>query len=81
MPNSGTSFGVSDPDLAFADPRYSHGAIVLAAGNHQISVFTDQSCCGGGGAYLRASVPGSGTVTCRYAPPLPQQPTVLKTEI
>ena len=64
VPNTGTDFGVTDPNLAYADANYSHGAAMLGAGNHEIEVFNVQGCCqGGGGAYLRlATVPEPGTL-------------------
>ena len=61
-PISGNPNSLSNPDLAFASPDYSHGAIVLAAGNHQISVFNTVGCCGRGGAYLQVTVPEPGTL-------------------
>jgi hypothetical protein len=57
--------GTSDPDLAFADPLYSHGQILLGAGFHTIDVFANVSPFGGGGAYLQvitARVPEPGTL-------------------
>ena len=42
----------SNPDVAYADPCYSHGSITLAAGSHSIDVFAHDSPFGGGGAYL-----------------------------
>jgi hypothetical protein len=63
IPNTGIDFGVTDPDAAFADARYSHGSIILGAGAHDITVFNLQGCCGGGGAYLNVQVPEPGTLT------------------
>jgi len=56
--------GVSDPDAAFADPLYSHGSILLAAGLHSIDVFANASPFGGGGAYLQviSAVPEPATL-------------------
>jgi hypothetical protein len=55
--------GVSDPDAAFADPLYSHGSILLAAGLHSIDVFANASPFGGGGAYLQViAVPEPATL-------------------
>jgi len=42
--------------VAFADPTYSHGDALLAAGVHSITIRVDNSPFGGGGAYLRADV-------------------------
>jgi hypothetical protein len=47
---------VTNPDLAWLDPGYSKGAILLAPGAHTINVFVRDSPYGGGGAYLRADV-------------------------
>jgi hypothetical protein len=46
------SADVTDPDLAFADPTYSHGSAILGAGAHSIQIFTGNSPFGGGGAYM-----------------------------
>lgn len=58
--------GISDPDLAFADPAYSHGQILLGGGFHTIDVFASASPFGSGGAYLQVitarGVPEPGTV-------------------
>jgi hypothetical protein len=62
IPNTAIDFGVTNPDAAYADARYSHGHIVLGAGAHDISVFNLQGCCGGGGAYLDVRVPEPGTL-------------------
>lgn len=52
-PVVGTSPGsVTDPDLAFADPLYSSGSIVLGPGSYDIRIFVDASPWGGGGAYM-----------------------------
>jgi hypothetical protein len=51
---------VSNPDLAFADPGYSHGSLLLAAGSYSINILVNYSPWSGGGAYLEvetASVP------------------------
>jgi len=41
------------PDLAFADPSYSHGSFFLGAGAHSITMSALANPYGGGGAYLR----------------------------
>jgi hypothetical protein len=46
------SGSVSDPDLAFADPTYSHSWVLLGAGAHSVDVFAAASPHGAGGAYL-----------------------------
>lgn len=51
-------FGVSDPDLAFADPSYSHASIVLGPGSHSVNVFAASSPFGSGGAYLEVESAG-----------------------
>jgi hypothetical protein len=43
---------VKNPDLAFADPIYSHHSLLLAAGIYNIDVYANQSPFGVGGAYL-----------------------------
>jgi len=43
---------VSDPDVAFADPLYSHGVITLLPGSYTVDIFTAASPFGGGGAYV-----------------------------
>jgi hypothetical protein len=43
---------VSNPDIAFADPTYSHGSAILGAGAHSIEIFAASSPFGGGGAYM-----------------------------
>jgi hypothetical protein len=53
-----SSGSVGDPDVAFADPLYSHDSILLSAGSYTIDVLANASPWGGGGAYLQArSVP------------------------
>lgn len=47
------SGSVTDPDLAFADPNYSHLVVGLAAGAHTADVFLNASPWGGGGAYFQ----------------------------
>jgi len=42
----------TDPDLAFADPLYSSGSILLAAGAHAINIFNTSGPVSGGGAYM-----------------------------
>lgn len=55
---------VTDPDLAFADPAYSHAIVSLSPGPHTVDVFAHDSPFGGGGAYLevQAVVPEPGTL-------------------
>jgi hypothetical protein len=43
---------VSNPDLAFADPLYSHASVMLNPSSYSINVFAHASPFGGGGAYL-----------------------------
>jgi len=45
---------VTDPNLAFADPTYSHGSVELGAGSYTVDIFANQSPYGGGGAYVEA---------------------------
>jgi hypothetical protein len=53
---------VTDPDLAWADPGYSKGSILLAPGAYTVEVFVRDSPFQGGGAYLRVdAVPEPGT--------------------
>ena len=42
----------SDPNLAFANPCYSHGSLLLGPGSYNIDVFVRDSPFGSGGAYL-----------------------------
>lgn len=44
--------GVTDPNLAFADPAYSHGSIYLNPGTYTVDVFALDSPYGSGGAYV-----------------------------
>jgi hypothetical protein len=48
--------GTTDPDVALASPRYSHGVFRLGAGSHALDIQTVQSPIGGGGAFLRVDV-------------------------
>lgn len=41
-----------NPDLAFADPGYSHGSWLLGPGSHDVDVFALASPYNAGGAYL-----------------------------
>ncbi len=55
----------ADPDIAYASSTYGHGSAVLGAGNHEITVFTNATPGGSGGAYLRvdtAAVPEPATL-------------------
>ena len=56
--------GTGDPALAFADPQFSHGQILLGAGFHTVDVFANASPFNGGGAYLQviSAVPEPGTL-------------------
>lgn len=49
---------VEDPDLAFADPTYSSGQLVLPPGDYSVEIFTQISPFGSGGAFLRVSRTG-----------------------
>ena len=42
----------TNPDLAYADPLYSHGSWLLAAGSYSVDIFANTSPSGGGGAYV-----------------------------
>jgi hypothetical protein len=44
---------IVDPDVAYADPTYSHGVFSLAAGYHAITIQVTVSPFEGGGAFLR----------------------------
>jgi hypothetical protein len=44
---------IVDPDVAFADSTYSHGAFVLAPGSHAITIRAIVNPFAGGGAWLR----------------------------
>ena len=46
-----------NPDLAFADPSYSHSSVLLGIGPHTIDVFAAHSPYGSGGAYLEVVTP------------------------
>jgi hypothetical protein len=52
---------VQDPNLAFADPTYSHGSANLAAGVYSVNVTVNTAPFGEGGAYLQVVSSGSGT--------------------
>ena len=63
--------GISDPDLAFADARYSHYSVILAPGAHSIHVTMLQSPLATGGAYLEVeSVPEPASVSAIDSPAL-----------
>ncbi len=42
----------TDPDLAFADSRFSHAEIAVAAGSHTVNIFAYTSPHGGGMAFF-----------------------------
>ena len=42
----------TNPDLAYADPLYSHGSWFLGAGNYSVDIFANTSPVGAGGAYV-----------------------------
>lgn len=44
---------ISDPDLALANPAFSHGFFAVGAGAHSIGVVASTSPYNGGGAYIR----------------------------
>lgn len=44
--------GSSNPDLAWADPLFSHGSAILGAGSHSITIFAAASPHGTGAAYM-----------------------------
>jgi hypothetical protein len=46
------SSSTTDPNVAFADPTYSHGSITLGAGVYSVDIFTNTSPYQGGGAYV-----------------------------
>ncbi len=48
--------GTSDPDIAFADPTFSHGSFQVGGGNHAITIQAIDSPFGSGGAFLRADL-------------------------
>lgn len=51
----------TDPDLAFADPTYSSGQVLLGPGSYQVDISTLLSPFDGGGAYMRVvSAPDGG---------------------
>jgi hypothetical protein len=45
--------GVTDPDAALADSRYSHGVFFLPAGAHSIDIQVTDSPFGSGDAFIR----------------------------
>ena len=47
----------TDPDVAFADPLYSHASFQLGGGNHSITIQAFNSPFGGGGAFFRVLAP------------------------
>ena len=49
---AGGGGSTQDPDLAFADPNYSHASWLLGAGSHTVDVYALASPGGSGGAYL-----------------------------
>jgi hypothetical protein len=51
---------VTDPNIAFADPTYSHGSALLAAGVYSVNVTEANAPFGEGAAYLQV-VSSSGT--------------------
>ena len=51
---------VQDPNLAFADPTYSHGSALLPAGVYSVNVTMNTVPFGQGAAYLQVVSSGSG---------------------
>lgn len=65
VPDLDPDIETSDPDVAFADSRYSHASVILAAGSYSFDVSNVHGCCEGGGAYLEVvtqQVPEPGTL-------------------
>ena len=48
----GPAPGITNPDLAFANPAYSRGSVALGPGSYQLQVFVRDSPFDSGGAYL-----------------------------
>jgi hypothetical protein len=46
--------GCPNGDACFADPTYSHGSWVVGSGLNDITIFSDASPWGSGGAYVEA---------------------------
>ena len=44
--------GITDPDLAFANPAYSRGSVALGPGSYQLQVFVRDSPFDSGAGYL-----------------------------
>jgi hypothetical protein len=52
---------INDPDVAFADPTYSHGTFQLGPGDHAITFRTIVNPFGSGQAYFRVDADGPST--------------------
>ena len=50
-----SSGSVTDPNVAFADPTYSHSSVLLGPGVYSIDVTAASSPFGSGGAYLQVA--------------------------
>jgi PEP-CTERM motif len=50
-----------DPDVAVADPSYSHATFSLAPGSHSITIQARESPFGAGGAYFKAETAAPAT--------------------
>jgi hypothetical protein len=53
----GTPITTDNPDVAFAQPGYSHGAFTLAPGAHSLTIRVDATPVGSGAGYFRVDVP------------------------
>ena len=53
VPGSGTT--TDDPNVAFADPNYSTGSILLGPGVYSVDIFVDTSPFGEGEGYLQVT--------------------------
>jgi hypothetical protein len=68
-PSAALTGSISDPNIAWTDPGYSHGAFTVGAGNHDITMVAVASPWGGGRGYIKvdvstARVPDCGATGC-----------------
>jgi hypothetical protein len=55
---AGIGAGEADPDAAYNSGYYSTGSFLLAAGSHQVDIFTNVTPGGTGGAYMEVESRG-----------------------
>ena len=54
-----TTPNISDPDVAYSSPLFSHGSFDVGPGSHVLTLFDKESPFGSGGAFIRADAPST----------------------